>query len=66
MERIDVEVENHGTVFLFRPLTPRGFEWIEDNVQAESWQWFGNALTVDHRYAVDLATGMQSAGLEVR
>lgn len=66
MERIDVEVENHSTIYLFRPLTPRGFEWIDQFVQPESWQWFGDAVAVEHRYADDLRQGMLSAGLEVR
>lgn len=66
MERIDIQVENHGSIFLFRPLTPRAFAWIDENVQPEPSQWFGEAVAVEHRFALDLTTGMQSAGLAVR
>jgi len=67
MERVDIviEGENQATVFLFRPLTPRAFEWIDRHVQPESWQWFGEAVAVEHRFVEDLKQGMQSAGLEL-
>lgn len=61
----DIEVENGGSLFLFRPLTDAGREWLNENVAAESWQWFGGALAVEHRYAGDLAQGAQEAGLRV-
>ena len=59
----DVLVENAGIVFTFCPLTDRAKEWIDQNVETESWQWFGHALVVEHRYAWGLAQGMQDAGL---
>jgi len=58
----DVLVRNEGTVFVFCPLTERARAWIDENVQTEPWQWFGNALVVEHRYAWGLATGMKEAG----
>jgi hypothetical protein len=63
---IDVQVENHGTVYTFEPLTDTAREWIEANVQAESWAWIGNKLSVDHRYAQGLYDLMQMADLVVR
>jgi hypothetical protein len=59
----DVLVRNEGSVFVFCPLTERAKDWIEDNVESESWQWFGNALVVEHPYAAALGLGMQDAGL---
>ncbi len=38
-------------------------EWVEENVQTESWQWLGQALVVDGRYIEDLELGMVDAGL---
>ena len=58
----DVLVCNEGTVFLFYPLTSRGREWVEENVQPDA-QWFGNTLVVEHRYAWGLAQGMKDTGL---
>ncbi len=45
----DVLIRNEGTVFLFCPLTDRAKDWLEDNVESEPWQWFGNAFVVEHR-----------------
>jgi len=59
----DVLVRNEGTVFVFSPLTKRAQEWMDDNVESEPHQWFGNALVVEHRYAWGLGQGMHDAGL---
>lgn len=53
--KADIQVENHGTLFLFRPLTPEGKEWLETATVTEPWQWLGGALAVEHRYANNLA-----------
>ena len=60
----DVRVENHGTVFRFVALSDEAEAWIEENVEAEPWQFMGG-LVVDHGYAAPLAAGMQADGLEV-
>jgi hypothetical protein len=61
--RPDVLVSNVGTLYTFCPLTLRAKEWIDENVRTESWNWFGYALVVEHRYAWGLAAGMKRAGL---
>jgi hypothetical protein len=58
----DISIENHGTIFLFRLNTPAAAEWVSQNVQEDA-QFFGDALAVEHRYAQDLAAGMQADGL---
>lgn len=60
----DVTISNHGSIFLFQPVTPAAKEWFENNVQDDA-QYFGSALAVDVRYAADLAEGMAGDGLEV-
>lgn len=62
---VDVSVSNHGSVILFAPLTDKAREWINDNVQAEGWQFFGGSLAVEPRFAFELTQGMKDAGLEV-
>ena len=57
----DVLVYSEGTLFLFCPLTARAKGWIDEHVQ--DGHWFGAALVVEHRYAVDLVQGMKDAGL---
>ena len=64
-ENTDVLVDNQGNVFGFTPVTPAGREWIKANVASEPWQWMGETLNVEHRYAGDLVAGMQEAGLNV-
>lgn len=61
---IDVTVRDEGTLFLFRPITEAGREWIASNVQDDA-TWFAGALVVEHRYATDLYHGMVNDGLAV-
>jgi hypothetical protein len=58
----DIQVENHGSIFLFRPFTDEGETWLRHNTDG---QWFGTALAVEHRYAHDLAAGAQQDGLVI-
>jgi hypothetical protein len=62
----DVLVANAFTTFVFTPITARAKQWVDENVQSENWQWFGNALVVEHRFTWGLAEDMKSAGLVLR
>lgn len=62
---IDVQITNNGSIFSFRLMTQAAKDWVEENVQTESYQFMGSTLHVEHRYARDLAAGMQEAGLEI-
>jgi hypothetical protein len=64
-EQVDVLVENHGTIFMFRVLTDTAQEWVDKHVQTEDYQWTDNGFAVEHRYAEPLAVGMLEAGLVV-
>jgi hypothetical protein len=61
---VDIQVENHGTLFLLRPLTEAGQTWLEEHTVGET-QWFGGALAVEPRYVLDIVLGAQDDGLEV-
>ena len=63
--RPDLHVENHGSVFLLVPRTRRGDVWLREHVQAEPWQWFGQGLACEPRYAYDVAQGALADGLRV-
>jgi hypothetical protein len=65
-ETMQVQVENHGSLFLFRPLDREAEDWIEERVPSEPWQWLGGALAVEHRYILGLIDGFRSEGGEVR
>ena len=61
---VDVEVENHGSIFIFRTLTDTARSWVSENVDLPEYMRLGpDAFTVEHRCAADLASGMQSEGL---
>ncbi len=61
----DVSVSNQGTIVAIIANTPAAREWIDENVKAESWQWLGNTLGVEPRYAGPILEGMQAAGLTI-
>ena len=62
---MDIQIENHGTVALARPLTPAGKQWLHDMTQHEGWQWLGEALAVEPRMVGNLVEGAREDGLEV-
>ena len=45
----DFMFENHGSVFLLRPISPTAFLWIHENLPSDR-QMFGNAVAVERRY----------------
>lgn len=63
---VDVRVENHGSLYVFQPLTAAAREWVDEHVALEGWQWIGGGFAVEPRYAHDLEHGMIVDGLEVR
>jgi hypothetical protein len=52
-----MRVENHGTLFLFRPEAPAEREWLEEHTDGT---WFGGALVVEPRYVEALLEGHES------
>ena len=58
----DIQIENHGSLYLFRPLNDEAKEWLEENTDG---QWWGGALAVEPRYAVGLAEGAAENGLDL-
>lgn len=63
--QVDVAILDQGSLVGFRPLTDAAKTFIAENVQAESWQWLGRTLMVEHRFADNLIAGMQADGLVV-
>jgi len=56
---IDFQIENHGSIWLVRPMTTTCREWLEENTEG---MWFGGALAVEPRYVADLVAGMEEEG----
>ena len=59
---IDIEVTDHGSIVLFRPVSPAGIAWIAENVAEDALE-FGGALAVERRFAGDLVDGMIGGGV---
>jgi hypothetical protein len=62
--KLDASFEDHGSVWLVRPLTDEAKRWLADNI-GEDAQWFGDALAVEPRFVQGVIEGMQLDGLEV-
>jgi hypothetical protein len=63
MPRLDLQIIDDGSIVQFLPETAAGAEWLEENVELDDYRWRGNALVVDHRFALDLIDGLRSDGL---
>jgi hypothetical protein len=61
--RADFRVTYHGTVTTVTTLTDACREWVEENVEIEPWQRFGNAIAVEPHYVEQLAEAMIEEGL---
>jgi hypothetical protein len=62
----DLVFENHGSVFLIRPLSESGQQWLDENVGDENTLTFGGAIVCEPRYVEAIAHGAAEAGLVVR
>ncbi len=61
----EVRVHDHGSVWLFIGSNEAACAALRSLTCAESWQWLGSALTVDHRYAADLVDHLRGHDVEV-
>jgi hypothetical protein len=59
----DVITDRFGSIVGITPMTAAAREWIDNNCQAEPWQWLGLTLNVDLRYATAILQGMANDGL---
>ena len=63
---VHFEAENHGSIWLFRPLTPAANQWLNEHVHAEPYAYFGRAVAVEHRFIGEIVEGAANDGLRVR
>lgn len=61
----DALFENHGSIWLVRPLTLAASCWLTNHTEEDA-QRFGGATVVEPCYVAALAAGMMDAGLRVR
>ena len=62
----DLCFDNHFSLFLIRPLSPAGQQFLDDNVGNEDTLTFGNAVVCEPRYVEAILHGAIAAGLEVQ
>lgn len=60
----DFEIQNEGSIYLFRPITDTAVQWTEDNL-GDDTQWFHDQFVVEHRYAGDLIHQLIDDGFSV-
>jgi hypothetical protein len=63
---VDILIEGGGSIYIFRPLSDFARSWIEENVSRDGFHPDWPTLVVEHRYAGNLAAGMQGDGLVLR
>ena len=62
----DIVVENHGSIFLLRPISDSGRVWIEENIgQQNGFQPYWPTVVVEPRYVEDVVNGIQAGALGV-
>jgi hypothetical protein len=60
----DFICENHGSIFLLRPVSPAASAWVEEHLPPDRLT-FGNAAVVEPRYVWAILSGLQEDGLVV-
>jgi hypothetical protein len=60
----DLLVADHGSIFLLRPITTAGRDWVGEHIPGDAL-WFGGALAVEHRFIRDICEGATCDGLVV-
>ena len=55
----DVEVSNHGSIWLFRAQTDEAEAWMRDHTDGH---WLGRSLAVEHRYGPSFAQALEDDG----
>ena len=65
MAKLDINLDDQGTVCLFTPISQLAKEWISSHLRLEGWQFLGSSFAVEHRFVAPLVEGMLADGLRV-
>lgn len=61
---VDLQVENHGSLMLLRPMTATGETWISEHIEEDA-PYIGKAVAVEPRYIEPIVEGARGDGLVV-
>ena len=50
----------NGSIVTIQPKTKKATNWIDSNLQLESWQKFGPAVVIDSRFAEDIIEAIEN------
>lgn len=59
----DFEVDNHGTIFIFTPVSEAGKQWCYNHLPEDCPRWGILGFVVEHRYIADIVAGARRDGL---
>ena len=62
----DLVFENHFSLFLIRPVSQTGKQWLDENVGDENTLTFGGAIVCEPRYVENIFLGATGDGLVCR
>jgi hypothetical protein len=65
---LDFRLENHGSLFLLRPLNPVAQNWMSENLPVDDpeTQFWGDAIVIETRYVASIVDGIIGDGLVLR
>lgn len=61
---MDIMIIDQGSIVQLFPKSPAGVDFL-NSLDAESWQWMGASLCVDHRCAEGLLDFAVESGLDL-
>jgi hypothetical protein len=65
---LDFKLENHGSLFLLRPLSSVAKDWMVEHLPMDNpeTQFWGDAIVVEPRYVAPIVDGIIGDGLVLR
>jgi hypothetical protein len=66
--KLDFKLENHGSLFLLRPLTSVARDWMGEHLPMDNpeTQFWGDAIVIEPRYVAPIVDGIIGDGLVLR
>ena len=59
-------IDDQGTLIIFQPENQEERDFLRNEVDSQPYQWLGNNLAVEHRFAQYLALGIQRFGFKIK
>jgi hypothetical protein len=65
---LDFKLENHGSLFLLRPLSSAAKQWMQEHLPVDEpeTQFWGDAIVTEPRYVTPIVDGIIRDGLVLR